>query len=63
MSYAEMEGIVDLESSGARSARERGVESPRREWRLVERWLVFLFVMSVVTISLLAVTIAALPVR
>jgi hypothetical protein len=30
---------------------------------LVERWLVFLFVMSVVTISLLAVTIAALPVR
>ena len=63
MSYAEMEGIVDLDSSGVRTARERGVESPRREWRLVERWLVFLFVMSVVTISLLAVTIAALPVR
>ena len=63
MSYAEMEGIVDLEPLGARTARERGVESPRREWRLVERWLVFLFVMSVVAISLLAVTIAALPVR
>ncbi|MEY4821430.1 MAG: hypothetical protein RLY72_1082, partial [Planctomycetota bacterium] len=24
MSYAEMEGIVDLEPSGARTARERG---------------------------------------
>jgi hypothetical protein len=62
-SYAEMEGIDELEPRLARATRAGAFDPPQREWRLVERWLVFLFVMSVLVISGLALAIAALPLR
>jgi hypothetical protein len=62
-SYAEMEGIDELEPRLARATRAGDFDPPQREWRLVERWLVFLFVMSVLVISGLALAIAALPLR
>jgi hypothetical protein len=62
-SYAEMEGIDQLEPSMSRAVREGAFEPPQREWRLVERWLVFLFVMTVLVLSSLALAIAALPLR
>lgn len=61
-SYAEMEGLDQLERRPNRAQRLL-VDGERREWRLVERWLVFLFVMSVVGIGMLALAIAALPGR
>jgi hypothetical protein len=61
-SYAEMEGLDQLERRSDRQTR-LVLEGDRREWRLVERWLVFLFVMSVIGISTLALAIAALPLR
>ncbi|MEY5060483.1 MAG: hypothetical protein RIS45_404 [Planctomycetota bacterium] len=57
-----MEGLDPLERQPDRQTR-RVLEGDRREWRLVERWLVFLFVMSVIAISTLALAIAALPLR
>jgi len=57
-----MEGLDQLERRSDRHARFV-LEGDRREWRLVERWLLFLFVMSVVGISTLALAIAALPLR
>lgn len=62
-SYAEMEGIVEEEPRARRSARLAGFQGEQREWRLVERWLLFFFVVSVLCISMLALTIAALPMR
>jgi hypothetical protein len=58
-----MEGIDELEPRLARAMRAGDFDPPQREWRLVERWLVFLFVMSVLVISGLALAIAALPLR
>ncbi len=60
-SYAEMEGLGEPEMASNRRSRAGVATEPQREWRLVERWLVFLFVASVVAISMLALTIAALP--
>ena len=57
-----MEGLDQLERRSDRAMRVVA-EGDRREWRLVERWLLFLFVMSVVGISMLALAIAALPLR
>lgn len=60
-SYAEMEGLDEAEPATHRRHRAGASVEPTREWRLVERWLVFLFLASMVAISLLALTIAALP--
>ena len=57
-----MEGIVEPEVRSARASRG-GFGGEPREWRLVERWLLFFFVVSVVGIGMLALTIAALPLR
>ena len=61
-SYAEMEG---LEDPGSRRslARARAFNDPPREWRLVERWLVFIFLLSVAAVSMLAIAIATVPLR
>lgn len=57
-----MEGLTDTDIASSRS--RRGSSSAGfGEWRLVERWLVFFFLISVASISLLALTIAALPKR
>lgn len=58
-SYAEMEGIDQLEPRAARLARAQVQEPPAREWRLVERWLLFLFGMVSVGIAVLALGLAA----
>ncbi len=57
-----MEGLDQLERRSDRTTRAV-LDGDRREWRLVERWLVFLFVLSVIGISTLALAIAALPLR
>jgi hypothetical protein len=57
-----MEGLTATDIASSRS--KRGSSSAGfGEWRLVERWLVFFFLISVASISLLALTIAALPKR
>lgn len=56
-----MEGLGEAEMASNGRRRAGVATEPQREWRLVERWLVFLFVASVVAISMLALTIAALP--
>jgi len=60
-SYAEMEGLDEAEPTARRRAHAGASSEPTREWRLVERWLVFLFLASMLAISMLALTIAALP--
>ena len=57
-----MEGLED--TSARRSlARARAFGEPTREWRLVERWLVFVFLLSVAAVSMLAIAIATVPLR
>jgi hypothetical protein len=57
-----MEGLEDP-SSRRSLARARAFSEPPREWRLVERWLVFIFLLSVAAVSLLAIAIATVPLR
>jgi len=57
-----MEGLEP--GAGGRSlARARAFNEPPREWRLVERWLVFVFLLSVAAVSMLAIAIATMPLR
>lgn len=58
-----MEGIDTLEPAHARAARASAMMARPREWRLVERWLIFMFLMCVIGMSMLAVAIAAMPTR
>jgi hypothetical protein len=58
-SYAEMEGIDQLEPRAARAARARVQDPPAREWRLVERWLLLLFGMAAIVVAVLALGLAA----
>jgi hypothetical protein len=58
-SYAEMEGIDQLEPSVARRARSQSFEPPAREWRIVERWLLVLFGIAVVGTAVFALGLAA----
>lgn len=62
-SYAEMEGLDLEQPSVARAARRHAFEPVAGEWRLVERWLVFLFAAMVVGLAVLALGVAALAVR
>lgn len=59
-SYAEMEGIDQLEPSSRRRAMLAASEPPAREWRLVERWLLFLFGVLAIGISVFALGMAAI---
>ncbi|MFN9076648.1 MAG: hypothetical protein ACK5WD_05535 [bacterium] len=58
-SYAEMEGIDQLEPAAKRRASFVASEPPAREWRLVERWLLFLFGVLAIGISVFALGMAA----
>ncbi|MFM7051649.1 MAG: hypothetical protein ACKOYN_05895 [Planctomycetota bacterium] len=63
MSYAEMEGFEpqDLE---ARARRRRMLDTPAAtEWRLVERWIAFLFAIAVVGVAVVATGVALLAGR
>lgn len=62
-SYAEMEGIDQLESTGRRRAAPLASDPPAREWRLVERWLLFLFGVLAVGVTVFALGVAALVTR
>ena len=46
-----MEGLGEPEMASNRRSRAGVATEPQREWRLVERWLVFLFVASVVAMQ------------
>ncbi|RLS93044.1 MAG: hypothetical protein DWI10_04620 [Planctomycetota bacterium] len=63
MSYAEMEGIEATTPRAATRPRVSELEASGREWRLVERWLVFLFGAAIIGISVLALGAAAFIVR
>ncbi|MEY3021231.1 MAG: hypothetical protein RIS86_427 [Planctomycetota bacterium] len=58
-----MEGLDLEEPAIARAARRQAFEPAAREWRLVERWLVFLFTATVVGLAMLALGVAAIAVR
>jgi hypothetical protein len=58
-SYAEMEGIEDSDDLFRRSRRADRGEPIEREWRLVERWLAFLFGVTIVGIAVIALGFAA----
>jgi hypothetical protein len=62
-SYAEMEGIDQLEPSASRRMLLSASEPPAREWRLVERWLLFLFGVLAVGVTVFALGVAALVAR
>jgi hypothetical protein len=58
-----MEGI-DADSPSARTRlRMSSLEPEAREWRLVERWLIFFFAAAVIAISIVALGFAAFVVR
>jgi hypothetical protein len=58
-----MEGIDDETPSARTRLRMSSLEPEMREWRLVERWLVFFFAVSVIAISVVALGFAAFVVR
>ena len=62
-SYAEREGIDQLEPRPARAAPMARHEPPAVEWRLVERWLMFFFGVVVIGLAVLALGLAAFAVR
>jgi len=62
-SYAEMEGIDELDLRPARAARRSPMEPQAAEWRLVERWLMFFFGVVAVGLAVLALGLAAFVVR
>ncbi|MEY3141672.1 MAG: hypothetical protein RLY21_165 [Planctomycetota bacterium] len=55
-----MEGIDQFEPVAKRRALVVASEPPAREWRLVERWLLFLFGVLAIGISVFAIGMAAL---
>jgi hypothetical protein len=55
-----MEGIDQLEPVARRRALRVENDPPVREWRLVERWLLFLFGMLAIGISVFAIGMAAI---
>lgn len=55
-----MEGIDQLEPAAKRRALLVSSDPPAREWRLVERWLLFLFGVIAIGISVFALGMAAL---
>lgn len=58
-----MEGIEVTTPRAATRPRVSELEASGREWRLVERWLVFLFGAAIIGISVLALGAAAFIVR
>jgi hypothetical protein len=62
-SYAEMEGLDELPKAERRDRRRDRGEPIEREWRLVERWLAFLFGVTLVGIAVVALGFAAFVVR
>ncbi|MFZ9881422.1 MAG: hypothetical protein ACO3QC_08485 [Phycisphaerales bacterium] len=61
MSYAEMEGFEASDLEAARARRLRTLDTPAAtEWRLVDRWLAFLFAVAVVGIAVIATGVALL---
>jgi hypothetical protein len=55
-----MEGIDQLEPAVKRHAALAASEPPAREWRLVERWLLFLFGVLAIGVSVFALGMAAI---
>lgn len=62
-SYAEMEGLDELPDQSHRRRRVDRGEPIEREWRLIERWLAFLFGVTLVGIAVVALGFAAFVVR
>jgi hypothetical protein len=58
-----MEGIETPVARSAHMAQLRSRDPHVREWRLVERWLLFVFGISVIGITILALGFAAFVVR
>jgi hypothetical protein len=62
-SYAEMEGIDQLEPPAKRRALRGADDPPAREWRMVERWLLVLFGVVAIGVSVFALGLAAIVTR
>lgn len=58
-----MEGIDQLEPEARRHAVRVTSDPPAREWRLVERWVLLLFGVLALGVSVLAIGVAAAMAR
>lgn len=58
-----MEGLDDSDPGTAQRLARFAADPETREWRLVERWLVFVFGVVLVGISIVALGFAAFVVR